>query len=68
MTKGVKGVGEKKVKFASEFACPHCGFLVSVETGKIIKKQGIKPEYEEYMDIKKSEQTKLESETEDQPK
>ena len=64
----VKGVGEKKVKFASEFPCPHCGFMISVETGKIIKTPGVKPEYEEYMDVKKSEQTKLESETEDQPK
>jgi len=61
----VKGIGEKKVKFAGEFECPHCGFMISVEAGKIIKKPAEPAEYEEYVDVKKSTQTKLEMENEE---
>jgi len=61
----VKGVGEKKVKFAKEFPCLHCGFLISLEMGRMILKPGTKATVEEYIDIKKSDQTKLESETSD---
>lgn len=57
----VKGEGEKKVKFAAEIICPHCGFMISVEAGKIVKKPPIKAETEQYVDVKKSSQTKLES-------
>ena len=64
----VQKIGEKKVKYANEFPCPHCGFMISLETGKIIKKLPQKGEAEEYVEIRKSEQTKLESETDDQPK
>lgn len=61
----VKGVGEKKVKFAAEISCPHCGFMISIETGKIIRKPSQKAEYEEYTDIKKSDQSKVASESGD---
>lgn len=61
----VQGVGEKKVKWAREFSCPHCGFQILIETGKIIEKPGIKAQFREYTDIKKSDQTKLESEKTD---
>ena len=60
----IKGEGLKKVKFAAEVKCPHCGFLLSVEAGKIIKKPSVKAETETYVDVKKSSQTKLESEDE----
>lgn len=57
----VKGIGEKKVKFAAEIPCPHCGFMISIETGKIIRKPSQPAEYEEYTDIKKSDQSKVAS-------
>ena len=58
----VKGEGEKKVKFAAEIKCPHCGFMIDVEAGKLIKKPSIRAETETFIDVKKSSQTKLESE------
>ena len=53
---------EKRVDFKREFPCPHCGFLVSVEQGKMVIKPGTKAVTKEYIEVRKSEQTKLESE------
>jgi len=50
--------GEKKVKFAQEFKCPHCGFMVTLESGKIILEKGTKSKFKEYTEVKKSEQSK----------
>lgn len=63
--KMVKGIGERKVKFAAEISCPHCGFMISIETGKIIKKPSQPAEYEEYTDVKKSDQSKVASGSEE---
>lgn len=46
--------------FAREFKCPHCGFFVEVESGRIVKTPAVKAEYEEYCNVKKSTQSRLE--------
>jgi hypothetical protein len=56
--------GEKRVNFKREFPCPHCGFLISLESGKLVVRPGTKAETKEYIEIRKSEQTRLESEAE----
>jgi formylmethanofuran dehydrogenase subunit E len=55
----VKGKGEKKVKFAGEFECPHCGFLIALEAGKLVLELAVTAVTEDYFDVKKSSQTKL---------
>jgi len=54
----VEDQGEKKVKFSQEFKCPHCGFMITLETGKIILEKGTKAKTKDYTEIKKSEQSK----------
>ena len=56
--------GEKRVDFKREFACPHCGFLISLEQGRLVIKPGTKAVTKEYIEVRKSDQTKLESEKE----
>lgn len=53
------GDGEKKVRFASEFDCPHCGFKIKVEAGDIIKTPAVAAVKTPYLDVTRSTQTKL---------
>jgi len=62
----VEESGEKKVKVKREFPCPHCGFMITFEMGKFVLKPGTRAQTKEYVDIKKSDQSKLESEKEEE--
>lgn len=51
--------GERKVKFAGEFDCPHCGFRLKIEAGDIIETPAVAAVKKPYIDVTRSAQTKL---------
>ena len=59
------GDGEKKIRFGSDIKCPHCGFFITVEAGKIIRKPATPAVVEEYLNVTKSIQTQLASSQEE---
>lgn len=49
----------RKIKFSGEIKCPECGTILEVEAGRLVIEEPIKGEYQEFVEVRKSPQSKL---------